>query len=170
MNPTKERELPTSVKGYRHTCNVTHAEKFLNWIEERGGVAVWLSADLSDPGKSWSSPALTDGQPTQKPSWQSADAPVAVITDPTEIGVMVDEEVKRFHVDVRRGSQGLSLKCTDAGSRRIRREVARAGEGAYYEFDYGTQEAVIMKPSRMYPLTEYRAEPAQPTAMPAAGK
>ena len=41
-------------------------------------------------------------------------------------------EVKRFHVAVRLGSQGFSLKVSDGGSRRIRREVAKAGAGAFF--------------------------------------
>ena len=56
------------------------------------------------------------------------------------------EEVKRFHVGVRMGSNGLALKVTDGGSRRIRREVSKAGEGAYYAFDYLTQDAIILRP------------------------
>ena len=59
-----------------------------------------------------------------------------------------DIEVKRFRVGVRWGSQGFTLKVTDGGSRRIRREVSKAGDGAYHVFDYMTQEAVIMKPAK----------------------
>lgn len=58
-----------------------------------------------------------------------------------------DIEVKRFHIGLRMGSQGLIVKVTDGGTRRIRHEVAKAGDGAYYTFDYGTQEAVIMRPA-----------------------
>jgi hypothetical protein len=56
------------------------------------------------------------------------------------------KEVKRFRVGIRMGSQGLRVKVTDGGSRRIRREVAKAGAGATYTFDYMTQEAVILVP------------------------
>ena len=59
-----------------------------------------------------------------------------------------DIEVKRFRVGVRWGSQGFMLKVTDGGTRRIWKEVSKAGEGAYYRFDYMTQEAVIMKPAK----------------------
>jgi hypothetical protein len=54
-------------------------------------------------------------------------------------------EVKRFHVAVRIGGQGFCLKVTDGGTRRIWRELAKAGTGSFYEFDYNTQEAVIYK-------------------------
>jgi hypothetical protein len=69
--------------------------------------------------------------------------------------VSKDVEVKRFRVGVRAGSQGLSLKVTDGGTRRIRSAVKRAGEGAYYKFDYSTQEAVIFKPGTQIPLLEF---------------
>lgn len=49
------------------------------------------------------------------------------------------------------------LKCTDASTRRIRAAVERAGEGAYHVFDYMTQEAVIMRPTRQVPIAEYVA-------------
>jgi len=56
-------------------------------------------------------------------------------------------EVKRFRVGLRMGSQGFLIKVTDGGSRRIRREVSKAGEGAFFVFDYSEQSAVIMKPA-----------------------
>lgn len=69
--------------------------------------------------------------------------------------VAIDREVKRFHVAIRMGSQGFSMKCTDGASRRIRSAVAKAGEGAYHVFDYTTQEAVIMAPEKVIPLPEW---------------
>jgi hypothetical protein len=57
----------------RHTVSSENAEKFKTWIRDRGGVAIWESVNLSNPGRSWSSPALgTDGTPYPKPSWESA--------------------------------------------------------------------------------------------------
>ena len=49
----------------------------------------------------------------------------------------------------------MSLKVTDGGTRRIRKEVGKAGEDAWYEFDYGTQEAVIFVPGEVVGLLEY---------------
>lgn len=145
---------------FAHGCSVEHAAKFWDWITTRGGLAVWRSVDLSDPTFSQTTPALTDGQPTTKPSWKVGNEP-EIFTDPTAISVSFDTEVKRFRVAVRRGSQGLSLKVTDGGSRRIRAAVAKAGEGAYHAFDYSTQEAVIFKPTRVCSLAEWHAEQQQ---------
>lgn len=140
-----------------HTCSPENAEKMLDWIATRGGVAIWPSIDLSDLDKSWSTPAnAIDGTPTTKPHWKSDHKPCRTITDPAEILVTKDKEVKRFHVAIRMGSQGLVMKVTDGGTRRIRAAVAKAGEGAYYTFDYETQEAVIMAPEEQIPLSEWR--------------
>lgn len=139
-----------------HDCQVENAPKMLDWIRTRGGVAVWTSLDLSDPGFSMSTPALTtEGQPYAKPHWKLANAPAQVITDPAQIRVITAKEVKRFHVGVRMGAQGLKLKVTDGGTRRIRAAVAKAGDDAWYEFDYGTQEAVIYVPGDAVLLSDW---------------
>ena len=51
----------------------------------------------------------------------------------------------------------MLLKCSDASSRRIRRECAKAGEESWYEFDYATQEAVVFVPGESKPLPEFVA-------------
>ena len=84
--------------------------------------------------------------------------PYRVITDPAEVEVHVPKEVKRFHVGVR---MGFTIKVTDGGTRRIRCEVAKAKEkygDAWYEFDYVTQDAVIMVPDVKIPLEEFVAK------------
>jgi hypothetical protein len=142
----------------KHVINVANAERMWGWLQTRGGIAVWPSIDLSDLGKSWSTPAnQEDGTPTTKPHWKSGSTP-RIITDPAEVEVSVDREVKRFHIGVRMGAQGLALKVTDGGTRRIRKEVAKAGLNAYYEFDYSTQEAVIFASDKVVPLAEYIAK------------
>ena len=57
---------------------------------------------------------------------------------------------------------GPSIKCTDGASRRIRAEVAKAGDDAYYIYDYSTQVAVILKPESQVPLLEYLAKQNSP--------
>ena len=124
--------------------------KFEKWIKERGGVQVWNNLNLSNPdaGQQFT-PALTeDDKEYQKPTGSVAKGEVI-----QDIGrfrfVERMEEFKRFRVAVRRGSQGLSMKVTDGGSRRIRKECTNAREkygDSYYRFDYSTQEAVIEVP------------------------
>ncbi len=124
-----------------------NAPLILTWMRKRGGVAVWGSLNLSDPGKTWTTPVRAeDGTPAPKPHWGATNEPLRVITDMDNILVDTPKEVKRFHVAVRTGAQGMSLKVSDGGSRRIKKEVAKAGEEAWYEFDYDTQEAVVYVP------------------------
>ena len=54
--------------------------------------------------------------------------------------------VKLFHAAIRYAANRMAYKVSDGGSRRIRKEVGKAGKGAYHVFDYETQEAVIMAP------------------------
>lgn len=132
---------------YKHDCAIENADAFVDWIKNRGGVAVWNSRNLSNPGRSLSTPNKTkEGEPFPSPDWQVGSSPDLIITDPKEIEVHKDKEVKRFHVAIRQSSNGLMLKCTDASSRRIRKAVEKAGRGAHHTFDYASQEAVILVP------------------------
>lgn len=139
-----------------HRILACNAAKVWGWFQSRGGIAVWGSANLSNPGQTWTAPRLTeDGQPMGKQNWQMEDQPRMTITDPAEVVVDVPKEVKRFHVALRRGAQGLSVKCTDASSRRIRKACEKAGDNSWYEFDYATQECVVFVPGESMPLPEY---------------
>lgn len=156
--------------AYRHTIESTQVEKIVGWIKNRGGIAVWRSANLSNPSGSWTSPAtIRKGDccghtgpdadeiiPYPKPNWQAESKPSNVIDSVEDIDVSYDVEVKRFRVSLRRA--GFSVKVTDAGTRRIRKEVEKAGSGAYYRFDYDTQEAVIFRQDRIVPLAEVLRE------------
>lgn len=125
------------------------------WIESRGGVAVWESIDLSDPGKSWTTPVRdASGQATTKPSWQAASAPARTITSLAEVIVDFPEEVARFRVAVQRGS-GFRFELTPGSSRKLRSALAKHGELAWHAFDYAAQEAVIFVPGRSVPLSEW---------------
>jgi hypothetical protein len=127
------------------------AQQVYEWLMNRGGIYVWNSADLSDPDISWTTPADVK----TKPSWKSRSEPSRKIIDPAEVVVIEYEVAKRFHVAVRMGAQGLSIKVTDGGSRRIRRELSKV-ENATYTFDYGSYEnAVILKPKATVPLLEW---------------
>lgn len=144
-----------------HEVREENAEQFWQWLRERGGIAIWQSINLSNLGASWSTPARTpEGTPTPKPTWQAANEPARVITDPAEVVVVTGREVKRFHVALRMGSQGLSMKLTDASTEHVRSAVAKAEAkhgAAWYEFDYDTQEAVIFIPVDRVPLADWAA-------------
>ena len=141
-----------------HDCREQNAAMFLDWIRTRGGLALWKTVNLSDPGQSWTTPRLdATGQPKYKPHNYADAKPYRIIESTDEVMVHVDMEVKRFHVAIRMGAQGLKLKLTDASTDRVEKAVAKAGPGAYYAFDLYTQEAIIYapKPGQSMTLTEW---------------
>ena len=148
----------------RLTVSEENAPLFLRWLAERGGIKVWRSVDLCEPGKSWSTPADAG-----KSSWQAAPEPERIVTDAADIDVVTEREVKRFRVAARMGSSGTRLKLTDSSAERVRRAVEAAGEGARHVFDYSTQEAVILVPSRVVLLNRWVppcAWPCLPSVQP----
>lgn len=135
-----------NIKNGRLVQSMYDSKLILSWLKERGGLAVWGCLDLSDPGKTWTTPLRNaDGTPKRKPHWAATEEPVMVVTKPEELAFSVDVEAARFHVAVRRGG-GLNMELTDASSRKVRKAVEKAGDGAFHVFDYDTQEAVIMAP------------------------
>jgi hypothetical protein len=143
-----------------HDCREENAGKFLNWIRTRGGLALWNTLNLSDPGQSWTGPVRDgNGNPVSKPHMYAEATPYRTITSTDEVMVHMDHEVKRFHVAIRRGSQGLKLKLTDGSTNRVNAAVAKAGDGAYHLFDYDTQDAIIMvpEPGKSMTLTAWAA-------------
>lgn len=144
----------------KHHCSPDNVKTFMEWLTTRGGLALWQSANLSNPGASWTTPVQTiSGKPTPKPTWQAYEQPSRIITDPGEVVVDIPKEIKRFRVGVRRAD--FSLKVTDGGTRKIRAAVSKAAEqygDAWYEFDYSTQEAVIFVPEKSLPLQDYLAQ------------
>jgi hypothetical protein len=153
----------------KHFVTSYNAELIWDWRQNRGGIAIWRSIDLSDPGKSWTTPAQEeDGSPKAKQHWQMADKPDRIITDPAEVEVHVPKEVDRFHVAIERGSGLMRFQLTDGSTRKVRRRVEKANEKhcngeklAWYEFDYSVQDAVILVPDRQVPIEEYINELAR---------
>src|SRR5688572_2592652 len=142
------------------TCHPDNAVQLWTWLLTRGGIFIWNSIDLSDLGKSWSTPAKQeDGKPGERPIWKADYQPARHITQHEDVVVETPKEVKRFRVAIRPGAQGLSLKVTDAGSKRIRTEITKASEKygteAWHVFDYETQEAVIRVADTTVPLRDY---------------
>ncbi len=161
--------------AWEFECSLQNAPRFWYWIRKRKGLAKWNSIDLSDLGKSWTSPVIgKDGNRITKPHWKSADEPALVCTNPDEVMIVTDKEVKRFRVALRMGSQGMTLKCTDASSAKIRRTLAaindtRDDKAASYHFDYDMQEAVFTVPDKVITLTQWAKEYPELSAKSEAG-
>ena len=142
-----------------HECSPENVGRFLDWLENRGGVAVWNSANLSNPGATWSAPVNDEeGNVKGKRSWQAGKV-IRIITDINDIDVVISKEIKRFHVATRQARNSMSIKVTDGGTRRIHAAVAKAEKeygDAWYEFDYDDYEnAVICVPDEKTPLSEW---------------
>ena len=126
----------------KHVVAPENAAKFKLWLDTRGGIAIWDSADLSNPGQSWSTPVIDkDGAKHGKPHWAAAHEPSRIITDIDEIEVHPAKEVKRFKIATRMGGNGLVIKLSAASSDKLRAAVKKAGADAWYEFDYGSRDA-----------------------------
>ena len=133
-----------------------HAVKVSRWIAECGGVAVWGSLDLSDPGRQFFTPArLTDGAPSGPPHWSSPREPKRIVTDPAEVEVVTHREVKRIRVAIRPG-YGLGLVLTGAASARLRKALDDIGPGAVYVFE--GNEAILYAEVSRTPLPKWMAE------------
>mgnify|MGYP001348833880 CR=1 FL=1 len=131
----------------KHVVTAENADLVLGWLDTRGGLAIWGCLDLGGPGKTWTAPLNDEkGERKGKPHWSATSEPVRVINDADEVVVSRDREVKRFRIAIRYAPNRMAYKVSDGGSRRIRKEVGKAGKGAYHVFDYETQEAVIMAP------------------------
>lgn len=143
-------------------CEPQNAGKFKDWLANRGGIAVWLSADLGDPGASCFTPARTpEGGPYPKPHWKYQSKPERVVTDPAKVEVVFYRVWKELKLGVERGS-GLQLNFTTGGSNRLRKELDRAGEGAKYVNIFpafeGCPNCVVIVPEKLVPLTEFDHE------------
>ena len=120
--------MPTTT--VKHRILAENAHQIWQWFQERGGIAVWKSVDMSNPGRSWTTPIRdAEGKPMPKQDWRMEGTPSLTITDPAEVVVDVPKEIKRFRVAIKTGAQGMLLKCSDASSRRIRRECRKGGRG-----------------------------------------
>jgi len=131
-------------------CTPEQAPRFLDWINNRGGIISWQSADLSNPGLCICTPANnTDGTPTAPPNWRFTVDYKKLVTSASEVGVYYDKEVKRLPIKVQKGDS-MNFVLTDDSSRRVRAAKAEAGLGAHYVFD--GEEAVILAPDKVVPL------------------
>lgn len=109
---------------FKISCTPENAPKFYEWIQTRGGIYHWRSANLSNPGASWSTPA--DVQ--QKPTWQAEDKPEFTVTSADEIGVYEDALYKAFPVRLKRGGGMFSLVLADSSQRVVDRVMEKCRE------------------------------------------
>jgi len=91
-----------------------NAERMLDWLANRGGIAIWSSLDLSRAGERVFTPA-----DASSPSWHYPSKPDEIVTDRAEVGIYTETLFKAFPVSLRRGGNGLTIKLTDASQRKV---------------------------------------------------
>lgn len=107
----------------------TDVPRILNWLQERGGIAVWESKSLSYPGRCYTPANILGSQePTPSPHWKYGNTPARVITDRTEITVYDEHLFKMFPVSLRRGGNGWVTKLTDSSMRKLNKVMAECEE------------------------------------------
>lgn len=117
------------------TIEPDQATKIASWFKSGRGVVRWSSLDLARAGDGVFTPA-----DSEKPAYHYAN-PVPL--QPEQFRVTTYKEVKRFRIAL--VQRGFKIMCSDGASRRIRAACAKF-EGSIYQFDYDTQEAVILVP------------------------
>jgi len=139
-----------------HNCAPENAAKFADWIQNRGGVAVWRSLNMANPGASWSGPALKeDGTPSGKPTWQAEEKPSRIITSLREVAVTSGRAVKTFRITLQNGD-GMSITLTPGSSRTLRKHLDDVGESAWYEFGgFDGRDCTIFVPDAIVSLDQY---------------
>jgi hypothetical protein len=142
----------------KHHCSPENAQKMKDWIANRGGLAIWESQDLGDPGRSWTTPVLDEeGNPVGPPHWKCGGPGARqsrIITDMKDVEVITDKEVRRFPLHLSKHMQGMTIVLTDACSKKVRKALDQAGKGSTYVFD--GDEVVILVPDKVVPLAEYQ--------------
>ncbi|MFN9112709.1 MAG: hypothetical protein ACK5XN_21805 [Bacteroidota bacterium] len=144
--------------------NADIASQVAEWIEKRGGVAEYASVNLLNPSGTWICPIVDeDGKPTGKPNWQCRSEPEVVAKSLSEVEVVKATEFDRFRVRLKQ--DGSSLTVSDGTQNRIDTALASArwstGGHSFLQFDYATQEAVIMVEGGKVPLEDYLRQAVQ---------
>ena len=130
------------------------------WIESRGGVAIWKCVDLGNSriGSETLTPAThKDGAPATSPHWSNGNSPNRIITELSQVGVRSWREVSR--VKVRTGPPCFG-NVHRADRTKLDAAMDKAGNGASWQADYSKRsfgspwfEAVISVPSETVPIS-----------------
>ena len=153
-----------------HLTTQSNAHRLADWLQNRGGLVIWESHDLGNPGRSVTCPYRdAAGNVKASPGWQYPK-PGRHITDPAEVAVETPREVARLRVRLKQA--GMQLTLTAASSRKLRDTMNQHGEGAWYVFAStgssqgstphgllnGEDEAIVFVPDSILPLPEWLAK------------
>lgn len=157
----------------KYTVQEENAGKIANWLATRGGILIWQSRDLGDPGKSVTTPYLTaDGKLTDSPHWKFGGTPDRHIKSSDDVDVGTSRIVETFKVKLK-GSRYGKITVNDAGTRKLESRLEHwrqeTGKDAFYTFastgtasgdivhamTVGSDEINIHIEDRVVPLEEW---------------
>lgn len=137
------------------------ASKAVEWLSNRGGIAVWTNCNMSSQslGTESYTPALTaDGKPMGSPGWQYGQTPSRIVTDPAEVCIV--EYAEHARVRTIPGKYGPPCDPIKRGRDKVDAALQTAGDGSYWQFDWNTRnygsawvDCVIYKRVGFSPLT-----------------
>lgn len=107
--------------------NVLSARKFAEWFRDRGGIAVWSSCDLSNPGKRLTTPAWWPAviqRAKRSPHWSMGAEP-KVFTDPAKVLLIEYEDFCTFEIKLKRGS-GMNVVLSSKSDHKVRDMLCKA--------------------------------------------
>jgi len=118
----------------------SEANKAIEWLAKRGGIAVWVNCNMSSQslGTEVYTPALSEeGKPTSSPGWQYGKTPSRIITDAAEVCVV--EYAQHSRVRVIPSKYGPPCDPIKRGREKVDAALKDAGEGSYWQFDWNSR-------------------------------
>lgn len=128
------------------------ARQVAEWINKRGGVALWRSVNLSMPDREWITPI-----DAPRPSWMAGEQPAEVARHIKDVEVKVVRDAKKIRVYLDRKHHGMKILLTAASTKRLRKWLDKFHPSSYrFEADmFGNPIAVIYRIERTIPLDEF---------------
>lgn len=116
-----------------HEVTEQNAPKFLDWLQNRGGILVWKSHDLGSANLSVSTPATEKDATTPygSPGWKYP-TPSRHITSIDDVVVVTTKVVQSFVVKLK--IQGMRVVLTNGSSNRVDKALKRHGDTSSYRF------------------------------------
>ena len=162
----------TTATQQPHEVSPENARKFIDWLANRGGILIWHSCNLSRPGHSVSTPALTtEGEPYPRPGWEFSQH-TRHITSIEDIVVSVPKEEERF--EVRLKIRGHKLELMKRSTNKVDHAMSCYPDGwwvfastgsqrgdLFHGLSCGTDTVIIYSEAGRIPLKEW-AEKNQP--------
>jgi hypothetical protein len=150
----------------KHVVRPENASQIWDWLQARGGLFVWRSADLSDPSASVTTPARNaDGSVKTSPGWKYPGSPERHVTSADDVIVIQSTVLEEVPVSLKRGSGFMNLVLTDGSERKMERKTekhrkAHPGKEIWWmpTGDPFFPSCVILMDGNSVPIAEFMAK------------